>query len=173
MSLLTRSKGRTAAGASGSSSDQPWSPMFRAQSSAGTRCEQTANLNVLVRCLPTASPLPPQNRTSARPAGSSAVRLHHFRKHTEGDHGRSWHLSAVPTAPSNVGFSNRPFRVKRFQTIHHYSVDVAHGLVLLFGIGTRGPSIMGFEDEVEQSIGRFNGCGAVRLGRSSRRGLTT
>ena len=32
-------------------------------------------------------------------------------------------------------FSNRPFRVKRFQTIHHYSVDVAHGLVLLFGIG--------------------------------------
>jgi hypothetical protein len=28
-----------------------------------------------------------------------------------------------------VGFSNRPFRVKRFQTIHHYSVDVAHGLV--------------------------------------------
>ena len=35
-------------------------------------------------------------------------------------------------------FSNRPFRVKRFQTNHHYSsVDVAHGLVLLFGIGTR------------------------------------
>ena len=34
-------------------------------------------------------------------------------------------------------FSNRPFRVKRFQTIHHRSVDVAHGLVLLFGIGTR------------------------------------
>jgi hypothetical protein len=37
----------------------------------------------------------------------------------------------------NVGFSNRPFRVKRFQTIHRYSVDVAHGLVLLFGIGTK------------------------------------
>src|SRR2546421_12082580 len=55
---------------------------------------------------------------------------------------------------TDVRFSNRPFRVKRFQTIHHYSVDVAHGLVLLFGIGTRGPSIMGFEDEVEQSIGR-------------------
>ena len=54
----------------------------------------------------------------------------------------------------NVRFSNRPFRVKRFQTIHHYSVDVAHGLALLFGIGTRGPSIMGFEDEAEQSIGR-------------------
>ena len=37
----------------------------------------------------------------------------------------------------DVCFSNRPFGGKRFQTIHHYSVDVAHGLVLLFGIGTR------------------------------------
>ena len=37
----------------------------------------------------------------------------------------------------NVRFSNRPVGVKRFQTIHHYSVDVAHGLVLLFGIGTK------------------------------------
>jgi hypothetical protein len=34
-------------------------------------------------------------------------------------------------------FSNRPFGVKRFQTIHHHSVDVARGLVLLFGIGTK------------------------------------
>ena len=39
---------------------------------------------------------------------------------------------------TNVGFSNRPFGVKRFQTFHHHcSVDVAHGLVLLFGIGTK------------------------------------
>ena len=37
--------------------------------------------------------------------------------------------------PTYVRFSNRPFRVKRFQTIHHSSVDVAHGL--LFGIGTK------------------------------------
>ena len=37
----------------------------------------------------------------------------------------------------NVRFSNRPFGVKRFQTFHRYSVDVAHGLVLLFGIGTK------------------------------------
>ena len=37
----------------------------------------------------------------------------------------------------NVGFSNRPFGVKRFQTIHQHSVDVARGLALLFGIGTR------------------------------------
>ena len=31
----------------------------------------------------------------------------------------------------HVRFSNRPFGVKLLQTIHHYSVDVAHGLVLL------------------------------------------
>src|SRR6266481_8220750 len=37
----------------------------------------------------------------------------------------------------NVRFSNRPFGVKRFQTIHDHSVDVARGLVLLFGIGTK------------------------------------
>src|SRR5258706_12473114 len=43
----------------------------------------------------------------------------------------------MPTALRNVCFSNRPFGVKRFQTIHHHSVDVAHGLVLLFGIGTK------------------------------------
>src|SRR6202158_6107402 len=38
---------------------------------------------------------------------------------------------------SHVRFSNRPFGVKHFQTIRRCSVDVAHGLVLLFGIGTR------------------------------------
>ena len=43
--------------------------------------------------------------------------------------------SAVATV--DVCFSNRPFGVKRFQTIHHHSVDVARGLVLLFGIGTK------------------------------------
>jgi hypothetical protein len=39
----------------------------------------------------------------------------------------------------DVCFSNRPFEVKRFQTIHCYSVFVARGLVLLFGIGTKVP----------------------------------
>src|SRR6478735_9454070 len=39
-------------------------------------------------------------------------------------------------APGNVRFSNRPFGVKHFQTIHQCGVDVARGLVLLFGIGT-------------------------------------
>ena len=40
-------------------------------------------------------------------------------------------------APAFVRFSNRPVGVKHFQTIHLCSVDVAHGLVLLFGIGTK------------------------------------
>src|SRR5450759_1717701 len=51
--------------------------------------------------------------------------------------GSNWHLADNPTASVFVRFSNRPFGVKHFQTIHHCSVDVAHGLVLLFGIGTK------------------------------------
>jgi hypothetical protein len=37
----------------------------------------------------------------------------------------------------DVHFSNRPFGVKHFQTILHCGADVARGLVLLFGIGTK------------------------------------
>jgi hypothetical protein len=37
----------------------------------------------------------------------------------------------------NVRFSNRRVGVKHFQTIHLCSVNVSHGLALLFGIGTR------------------------------------
>ena len=43
----------------------------------------------------------------------------------------------IPSCTAYVRFSNRPVRVKRFQTIHRCSVDVARGLVLLFGIGTK------------------------------------
>jgi len=44
----------------------------------------------------------------------------------------------LPGSSTDVRFSNRPFGVKHFQTIHHRcSVDVAHGLALLFGIGTK------------------------------------
>src|ERR1700730_934174 len=46
-------------------------------------------------------------------------------------------ITEVDPRNRNVRFSNRPFGVKHFQTIHHHSVDVARGLVLLFGIGTR------------------------------------
>jgi hypothetical protein len=38
---------------------------------------------------------------------------------------------------NDVRFTNRSFGVKHFQTIHHFSVDVAHGLALLFGISTK------------------------------------
>ena len=44
--------------------------------------------------------------------------------------------SACVQSP-DVRFSNRPFGVKHFQTIHRCGVDVAHGLALLFGIGTK------------------------------------
>jgi len=46
---------------------------------------------------------------------------------------RLWHEAAL----GNVRFSNRPFRVKHFQTVHLCGVDVARRLALLFGIGTR------------------------------------
>src|SRR5262245_2879484 len=54
--------------------------------------------------------------------------------------GRLWVIHVAPTGrePSpNVRFSNRPFRVKRLQTIHRCSVDIARGFVLLFGIDTK------------------------------------
>ena len=44
--------------------------------------------------------------------------------------------SEVSEGPLHVDFSNRPFWVKHFQAIHHWGVDVARGLALLFGIGT-------------------------------------
>jgi hypothetical protein len=43
----------------------------------------------------------------------------------------------------HVRFSNRPFGVKHFQTVHHCGVDVARGLALLFGIGTRAVPLWG------------------------------
>ena len=48
------------------------------------------------------------------------------------------YLSAPPILgwTCHVRFSNRPFGVKHFQTIRRCGVDVAHGLALLFGIGT-------------------------------------
>ena len=44
-------------------------------------------------------------------------------------------------AVSHVRFSNRPVGVKCFQAVHCYGVDVARGLVLLFGIGTRASAV--------------------------------
>jgi hypothetical protein len=47
------------------------------------------------------------------------------------------HLADMLIALLNVCFSNRPVGVKRFQAIHYCGVGVTHGLVLLFGIGTK------------------------------------
>ena len=55
---------------------------------------------------------------------------------------------------SYVRFSNRPFEVKRFQTIHDESGDVAPRARASLRNRRQGPSIMGFEDEVERSHGR-------------------
>ena len=51
----------------------------------------------------------------------------------------SWHLQSHyrTDRKTDVHFSNRPFRVKHFQTVRRCSVDVAHGLALLFGIGAK------------------------------------
>ena len=46
-------------------------------------------------------------------------------------------LTDVSLSMDDVRFSNRPFGVKRFQTVRRCGVDVTHGLVLLFGIGTK------------------------------------
>jgi len=45
--------------------------------------------------------------------------------------------SPISRSSLDVRFSNRPFGVKHFQTIHHCNVDVAREFLLLFGIGTR------------------------------------
>src|SRR5215510_16366361 len=52
-------------------------------------------------------------------------------------HVRFWPFCDITRLAPDVRFSNRPFGVKRFQTTHHHSVDVAHGLVLVFGVGTK------------------------------------
>jgi hypothetical protein len=54
----------------------------------------------------------------------------------------------------DVRFSNRPFGVKRFQTIRHHSVDVRSRARASLRNRHQGPSNMGFEDEAEQSRGR-------------------
>src|SRR6202166_4871567 len=61
------------------------------------------------------------------------------------------HLADMPTVSSDVRFSNRPFGVKHFQTIHLCGVDVARGLVLLSGIGTRALVWGFFVKEIWQS----------------------
>src|SRR5258707_4710379 len=63
--------------------------------------------------------------------------LQHVNDHSSKARLPVW-VKADLTAPkSNFRFSNRPVEVKHFQAIHGCSVDVSHGLALLFGIGTK------------------------------------
>ena len=69
------------------------------------------------------------SQSHGRPVTMTAVPLQPFSRSPGGSSGRA-------AVGGDVGFSNRPFGVKHFQTIHQCDVDVARGLVLLFGIGT-------------------------------------
>jgi len=64
-----------------------------------------------------------------------------------------WSINVALSIHKNVRFSNRPFGVKRLQTIHHLSVDVAHGLVLL-SESAPWPFHHGIRGRVEQSFAR-------------------
>ena len=79
--------------------------------------------------------------TSTRKLGSGTGIAMVGREGTANGRFTTHYWECVCPGPFCVGgtecFSNRPFGVKHFQTIHHCSVDVAHGLVLLFGIGTK------------------------------------
>jgi len=67
-----------------------------------------------------------------------SCKTHYHLAHARGRvNARDWPLADTSRVLIHVCFSNRPFGVKRFQTFHHCSVDVARGLALLFGIGTR------------------------------------
>src|SRR5262245_37747411 len=59
----------------------------------------------------------------------------------------------MPSCTAHVRFSNRPFGVKRFQTVH-WSVSMSLTGSCFSSESARGPSSMGFENEAEQSFGR-------------------
>jgi superfamily II helicase len=65
---------------------------------------------------------------------------------------------------SNVRFSNRPVWVKRFQTIHQNSFEVAREHTLLFGIGTE--ALPAWDSKIRWN-NLYRGL-AVVIGRSKR-----
>ena len=83
-----------------------------------------------------------------------------------------WHKANNPTARAFVRFSNRPVGVKHFQAINHYLSDYpplqcrcrSRARASLRN-RRQGPSIMGFEDEAEQS--KCRPCREL-IGRSKR-----
>ena len=66
--------------------------------------------------------------------------------------GLSWR--EVPERINDVRFSNRPFRVKRFQAYPPLQCRCRSRARASLRNRHQGPSIMGFEDKVERSLGR-------------------
>src|SRR5262249_193978 len=75
------------------------------------------------------------------------------RKDSTPRYGRSLLHCGISTLPLSASLIGR-LGSSAFRLSTNSSVDVAHGLSLLFGLGTKGPSILGFEEEGEQSFGR-------------------
>jgi hypothetical protein len=72
---------------------------------------------------------------------------------------RCWPQAEVCAGGRHVGFSNRPFQVKHFQTIRHCNVDVAHGLALLrpaFSASSRH-RCSSFSNALSSTASFFNG----------------
>jgi hypothetical protein len=63
-------------------------------------------------------------------------------------------IADVTIGPSDVRFSNRPFGVKHFQTILQCCGRCRSRARASLRNRHQGPSIMGYEDEAEQSLGR-------------------
>jgi hypothetical protein len=96
---------------------------------------------------------------------TTLLRLPRFRATKTSGIGPSRHICSA----TNLGrFSKRPFEVKHFQTMRHCNVDVAHGLALLFGIGTR--ALPSWDPRTRWN----NLTGGLAVGRSKRpSGLTS
>ena len=84
-------------------------------------------------------------RNAAKGGRAAAQRSRALKRQSPAFDWRQFLMSA-----SLIGWSGS----SAFQTIHHSSVDVAHGLVLLCGLGTKALPSWDFEDEAEQSFGR-------------------
>ena len=87
----------------------------------------------------------------ARPLAANSTK---FSCNARPDHTFGSFASIWAPVPPDVGFSNRPFGVKRFQTIHPYGMGGHSRARASLRNRHIGPSIMGFENEVERSVTR-------------------
>ncbi len=112
----------------------PHRPRLRA---GARRCAARARAAARARRAATSPPCRQQTRNSRRLMPAPRLRTRNRLGHASILARLCVAYELAVARAAHVRFSNRPFGVKRFQTIHHCSVDVAHGLVLLFGIGTK------------------------------------